>query len=182
MTNKRIKILVLGYEALTQRRLTDMCLDELAEVFDVEYWNCNSLVIPSVPDKSKSISRPYCYSIKSYTDLKNNLSRLPSNTIAIRSIFLNADMFKFYKLVASKVPCLVDFFLNRNMLSAPQEGKKDISNVDGITNASFSLIMESIKKMKHRLYKNERLLLFLAYLRYHGDNRYFNLRNKLYLA
>lgn len=92
-TNK-IKFVVIQSEVLTQRWESYLHLDELAESFDVEFWDCSAIAVPNYI--SKEIERPYVKTILNKAQYKSELQKLPQDTlIVLNRIMFNKDNYDF---------------------------------------------------------------------------------------
>ncbi len=180
--NKHQKIVIFGHQVLTQRLMDELCLDELAKDFDLEYWNCNALCIPKVELMTNSIQRPWVYDIKDVTTLRQKLKSLPKHTIAILKIFVNADMCGIHKLIGPKVSCGILYYLNKGIWDCmlgtfEQNNNTQINNNEGESNKGKQ--QNVLKKIKRILYKSKTIKLVAHYLKYKGGEECRKYRNEL---
>lgn len=178
MKNLDRKIVVFGHQVLTQRLMDELCMDELAKEFDVEYWNCNALCIPHVDLMTDSISRPWVYDVNDIDSLKKRLDNLPSETIAILKIFVNVDMYDIHKLIGPKVSCGILYYLNKGiwdcMLGTFEQ--KDDKN----ENPCHEIVIKRlINRIKNRLYKKKEIYLLSQFVKYRGGEQYVKIKNDL---
>lgn len=168
------KIVVFGHQVLTQRLMDELCLDELAKEFDVEYWNCNALCIPRVDLMTAQIKRPWIFTINNKEELKKRLDTLPAKTIAILKIFVNADMYDIHKMIGPKVSCGVLYYLNKGIWDC-MLGDFDKNGENKKSSDSSKKISKKINilaKIKNRLAQNRQIQLVKNFIKYRGGTQY----------
>lgn len=86
---------------LTPRWQSNFCTDALAVIFDLEYWDCSSIV--SVPFEATTIlDRQYVKTIESVTRLKEELSLLPKDTVCVSHIHCDApENYEIHEIISS---------------------------------------------------------------------------------
>ena len=103
---RKIKLVIIHPSAFTKRWLSYYHLDELAETFDVEWWNISAIAAPHY--NVQNIDRPYVRSFATKRSFLQALRRLPKDTLVDfdRVIFcrenyllLNAMAKVFHKVV-----------------------------------------------------------------------------------
>ena len=146
----REKIVLLICSELSQRWLEYYALDILAEVFDFEYWDCSDILIPGFHYTTKP-ERNYVLKISSLEQLKQNLQRLPKQTLvihgAIQEIYAN---YRFHQYVSTRFPnrCFIDFDLEVNCGDQYEKGA-----------AKYVRNVSLIKKLKRIIYQSDILAL-----------------------
>ena len=108
---KHIKIIYLVGGPLTKRWLSYYCVDEMATVFDVEFWDI-AAILPDGYNVSSIEERPYARTILSLNDLRQNLKRLPKDTLLVNEIGLVPNHYEVLKLVSSYISnsIVIDFW------------------------------------------------------------------------
>ena len=110
---KKIKLVFISRSELNQRMVDFFCLDELCKDFDLEYWDYTDFVyLPQCFDNK--LNRPYLRKIHSLGELKQNLKRIPSDSIITLSINLCKKNRKALKAVSKHFPTivLINFYVN----------------------------------------------------------------------
>ena len=172
------KIVIFGHQVLTQRLMDELCLDDLAKVFNVEYWNCNALCVPHVELMKNQIERPWVYEVKDIKTLKGRLNDLPPHTIGVLKIFVNADMYQIHKIIGPKVSCGILYYLNKGIwdcMLGTFHTKEDDKPAPNIT--VHSTTPNILRRLKALLYRNEKILLLGKFIKYGGGKEYQAYRN-----
>ena len=170
-----MKVVIFANNKLTKRALRDFALDDLSKSIDIEYWDCNSLLIPSIPvtPKEQIIERPFTVKISSVQELRTNLSRLSDDTIGIIMLFTTPEMYGVHSLIAAKICCAIFFTLNLAVWESLQgkflQSSENARADEGVSRNNWSI---SFKALKHKLYKNETFYLISKYIRYRGGGQY----------
>ena len=174
-TNK-IKFVVIQSEVLTQRWESYLHLDELAESFDVEFWDCSAIAVPNYI--SKEIERPYVKTILNKAQYKSELQKLPQDTlIVLNRIMFNKDNYDFLKTLAKRFPKQldIDFFAGNQLMASlwsvavsKEEEYQGTESTEKSNNAKSTSIFKSIKQL---LYKSDAIYLLMKRIRYRNDNK-----------
>lgn len=189
--NKNIKIVVFHYSELTQRAIDEIALDELAECFDLEYWNCRTVSYPADPPLSpkRIIQRPYVRNIRNMWDLKRQLAKLPKDTIGLIWLLQNPKMYRVHKAIGAKVASAVFYSLNVNDSKAgllTDEEQKHPQNQVEQTQQSIEVKRSALRsfwgRIKSRLRKNDTLYLLYNYIRYNGKDKYKSEKDRIYYS
>ena len=108
---KNIKIVYLVGGPLTKRWLSYYCVDEMSADFDVEFWDI-AAILPDGYNVSSIEERPYARTILSLNDLRQNLKRLPKDTLLVNEIGLVPNHYEVLKLVSSYISnsIVIDFW------------------------------------------------------------------------
>ena len=128
---EKIKIIFVHPSQLSERWLNYYHLDELQNVFDIEYWDCSAIANPNF--KAKEIQqRPYMLTINGIDDFKENIDRIPKDTLVVNDLHANAANYHLYMNIAKRFSHRIyfDFFANtqgghKNKLLS----KLEVSNV-----------------------------------------------------
>ncbi len=180
MKEKDCKIVVLGHQVLTQRLMDELCLDDLVQDFDIEYWNCNALCVPHVDLMSNAIQRPWASDVNDIKTLKKKLNELPVKTIAVLKIFVNADMYDVHKIIGPKVSCGVLYYLNKGIWDcmlgqfAQSESNYENSSPNNQTQKHHSIFF----KIKRWLYNSDTIKTIAMYVKYRGGESFIKFRNE----
>ena len=154
MNTNKIKLVITHPSQLIPRTVEYFCLDKLALQFDLEYWDCSAIVYPAFNSPYK-IERDYCKIIESLAHFKLSMERLPTDTLLISAVDDNSYNFGFHKIQSTYIrnKIFVDFF----HMSYDVEDK------------SPSLIKQTIRFAKSKLYGNESLRGIIKWLFHHSD-------------
>ena len=102
MEEKKLKVIYVYDTHLSKRWLQNFCLDEMNDIFDIEYWDCASIV--EIEYKTKIIiPRPYVVTINSLKDLETNLKRLPKDTLMVNGIHASLEDLKIHKILSRHI-------------------------------------------------------------------------------
>ena len=157
---KKHKVIVMVQSPLTTRWASYFCTDALSRVFDLEYWDCSQVVYPAFA-ASTVLERPYAVTITSVEMLRENLQRLPSDTLLLSDIHFIKQNLAFHKLVG-----------------------KYITNCIRLDMWCYSLGMQPLvekqaeapiakrKSIKDAIYQSDMIRLLIKFIRYHGDARF----------
>lgn len=110
------KIIFLIGGPLTKRWLFNYRIDELAQSFDVEYWNCSALI--AHPYRvAEEIERDYVHQIDSFEALDKRLAEQPWDAILIPEIGFCEENYPLLKRIAKKIRyCLMIDIWSYNLL------------------------------------------------------------------
>ena len=86
--NEKIKLIYAMASPLTERWLSNFCLDELSGKFDLEYWDCSAFTRPSF-GTHKVLSRPWVVVFKNISELAARLATLPPDALRVFDIKRN---------------------------------------------------------------------------------------------
>lgn len=161
---------------LSKRWHTSFCMDELAKIFDLEYWNLSGLANPTYEAREEDvIDRDYSKRIRSRFELRKNLRRLPVDTVVLSHIHPNEHNGRLHKLISSyqKNRVFVDFwgdyipgYDNMGFVECP--------------NDVFNRQTRSIyKRLKREYYRNNYVLSSIVnYVRMHNTARFSEWKKK----
>lgn len=160
---KDIKVVVMVPSPLTPRWQSNFCTDALAEVFDVEYWDCGAIV--SVPFEATTVlERSYCKTISCTDELKSELKKLPKDTVCISHIHTDApENYELHRLISSyhRDRVYVDFWASA--ITANMNLRED-------PNAETAIHKESLfRRIKHALYTFYPLQYAAKYIKHKND-------------
>lgn len=82
--NNTIRLVFVSQFSTPQRLLDTKVLDSLREQFDVEWWDCAEIVYPKYYEVNSGLS--YVIKIRSLSELKLNLRRIPRDTLLVKAI------------------------------------------------------------------------------------------------
>ena len=99
MMEKKLKIIYATPSPLTERWLGNYCLDELKDIFDLEFWDCSQMTDPSFKTQ-KILSRPYVTIIRNLNELENKLIKTPKDAVRIIDIQKNEHNLPIHELFA----------------------------------------------------------------------------------
>jgi len=144
---------------LTTRWESYFCMDALSRVFDLEYWDCSQVAYPAF-FASTVLERPYTVTITSMEMLRDNLQRLPSDTLLLSDIhFINQNR-AFHKLVGKYISnCIRLDMWCYSLGIMPLQHEQDIP-------------ISNRKSLKQILYQSDSIRLLVKFLRFHGDERF----------
>lgn len=113
---KNIKIVFLVGGPLTNRWLSYYHLDELSQVFDVEFWDCGALI--RHPYKVSGIQeRNYSYTIVDENSLFLNLRRMPQNAMLMPEIGFVDENYELLKTISKYIHnCVIIDIWSFNLL------------------------------------------------------------------
>ena len=108
---KNIKIVYLVGGPLTARWLDYYHTDEMAEMFDVEFWDC-SKVIENAYKVSAPLHRDYLVRIADLDDYQRRLQSLPKDVLAVIEIGLIAKYYSILKMASRHIKngVIIDFW------------------------------------------------------------------------
>lgn len=147
----RTKVIIMIASPLTSRWLTSFCMDELASIFDLEYWNLAGLANPTYEACEKDIiARDYSKQIGTLCELRRNLKQLPCDTVILSHIHLNEHNYKLQKLISSyqDTRVFVDFWGDYR----PEEA--DTGYVQKPAEISCPQGQNLYKRIKNKYYRN----------------------------
>lgn len=142
---KYIKIIYLVSSNLTERWESYFCLDELCQIFDIEYWNCRDIGYPQF-DATQTMERSYVVQIHSIEDLISNLKRLPPNAILVPIPHFSEINFEMYDLISRYIHHYV--------------------GIDVFTYSLWSVLGSSKKTIKQRLYRFDLIRILAKKIKY----------------
>lgn len=110
---KKVKLVYVCRTELNQRVVDFFCLDELSKDFDLEYWDCTDFIYLPQCFENK-MDRPYLRKIHSIGDFRDNLNRIPKDTIVTFSFNLCEKNRKILKALSKRFPTIVhvSFYAN----------------------------------------------------------------------
>ena len=164
---KKHKVIVMVQSPLTTRWASYFCTDALSDIFDLEYWDCSRIAYPAFA-ASTILERSYVIVITSMDMLKDNLRRLPKDSLLLSDIHFNHQNFSFHKLVGKYISnciCLDMWCYSLGMLP--------------LENVSDESIITRCSHIKNIFYKSDILRLLIKFIRYHGD-AHFRYQLQLY--
>ena len=156
---KKYKVIVMVQSPLTTRWASYFCTDALSRVFDLEYWDCSQVAYPAFAAPTV-LERPYTVTITTMEMLKENLQRLPSDTLLLSDIHFIKQNLAFHKMVGKYISnCIrLDMWCySLGIMPLHQEQNRPIPNRNSL---------------KQILYQSDSLRLLVKFLRYHGDERF----------
>lgn len=178
--NNRIKFVVIHSEALTQRWESYLHLDELAESFDVEFWDCSYIALPHYT--SNGLKRPYVKTIEEVSHYKKELKALPLDTLIVldRAMFRKENL-AFMKILSKRFPKQVDIdFFSSNQLitsfwSVSTSTIEDLSMTKEVVEEKKQTIKLTslFKSIKRWLYGSDVIYLTMKRIRYRNDKNGF---------
>lgn len=109
----KTRIVFIHPSQLSERWLNYYHLDELRDIFDVEYWDCSAIACPSFK-ASEIRERPYVSVIRGMDDFKRNVYRIPGDSLIVNDLHVNAANYRIYACLAGRFThrVYVDFFAN----------------------------------------------------------------------
>lgn len=109
----KITVVYVHPARLYERWLNYYYLDDLAKVFDVEYWDTSMIMSPDLVEPT-CVEREYVRYINSWEELHSNLKRIPHTAIFVTNSHIDDDNKKIYDTIAryAKVRIIFDFFAN----------------------------------------------------------------------
>lgn len=109
----KIKVIYVHPARLYERWLHYYYLDDLARVFDIEYWDTSKIMTPDLVEPTR-VERDYVKYINTWEELVNNLERIPRTSIFATNSHIDDDNKKIYDTIAryAKVRLCFDFFAN----------------------------------------------------------------------
>lgn len=119
---KQIKLVFISRTELNQRMVDFFCLDELCKDFDLEYWDCTDFVyLPQCFDNK--LERSYSRKIHSISEFRQNLDRIPADTIVTVNIGFCKRNRKVMKVLSKRFPMIVriNLFANTPQYSVLKE-------------------------------------------------------------
>ena len=110
---KKIKVVYIHPSQLSERWLQYYKLDELQNIFDIEYWDCSAFANPSFKAQEMLI-RPYLYVLRNENELRENLTRIPKDSLIVCDLHKNAENYGIYKIIAKlfRQIIYINFFSN----------------------------------------------------------------------
>lgn len=157
---KRHKVIVMVQSPLTARWASYFCTDALSRVFDLEYWDCSLVAYPAFT-ASTLLERPYAVTITSMEMLRNNLQRLPSDTLLLSDIHFISQNRAFHKLVGKYITnCIRLDMWCYSLGMQPLVDKQEKTPI------------AKRKSIKDAIYQSDMLRLLIKFVRYHGDARF----------
>ena len=160
----KIKLIITHPSQLFERWIKYYCMDELAQVFDLEYWDCSSIVTPSyiVPNP---LSRPYLRVIHSIKEFETKISELPKDTVLITEVYQCAENYKFHKTQSKYFPNVLHFNFYGNI----------ITHIDLDETSTIDTVPKPRKKhnsIKSILYKSDIIRALIKWI-FHPKGRNF---------
>lgn len=95
----KISIRILESSVLTTRWEEYYCIEELYNVFDIEYWDCSLITSPSFRPLTE-ISRKYVTKIGTTDELFRKLKDTPKDALLIVNIHRNPNNYRVHRIVA----------------------------------------------------------------------------------
>lgn len=173
---KRVKVVIMIASPLTKRWHTSFCMDELANIFDLEYWNLSGLATPTYEAREEDIiSRSYSKRISSRRELRRNLRQLPADTVVLSHIHPNEHNYKLHKLISSyqKNRVFVDFWGDY------KPGYDDMGFVECPNDVYNRQKRSIVKRLKRKYYRNNYVLSSIVnFIRMHNTARFSEWRKK----
>lgn len=155
---EKIKVVITHPSQLFERWINYYYMDDLAEAFDLEYWDCSQVVTPSYKVHSK-IERSYVRSISTLEEFRELLSKLPSDTILITEVYLCAENYEFHKIQSTYFPSKLHFNFYGN----------NISGIDLEENSATKIPVSRKNILKSLLYKSVFLKSIIKWIFHHAD-------------
>ena len=122
MEEKKLKVIYAHPSQLSYRWLNNYCLDELKDVFDIEYWDCSSIVYPNfkapvIPERSYNII------IKNEAEFDERLSKLPKDALKIVDFSATEENMNICRKIArhSNIWIFINCFAAGEVMSLPQK-------------------------------------------------------------
>lgn len=104
-TPDMLKLVLVSIFSTPQRYIDPLVLESLRHRFDLEWWDCSDIVYPKYYEADSGLS--YVLKIRSLTDLKRNLSRVPKDTLLVKAIPVLWKNRRVDKLLAKFFPKIV---------------------------------------------------------------------------
>ena len=172
MDYKGIKIIIVAQTPPTKRLLQDLCMDELAQWFDLEFLDVSSILTDEIPVTVDILERSYAIKVNTYQDLKLRLKELHRDTLVILYTFKQSSTFKLHKVVADYIETLVIVEDNSSFYGECVNGETMLHKAKDVDKVTQKKENTTKLRLKRILYKYEPLQYILKYIRYRGDNRY----------
>ena len=95
-------VIIMIASPLTSRWFNSFCMDELASIFDLEYWDLAGLANPTYEAREEDIiARDYSKRIDTLSELRRNLKQLSYDAVILSHIHMNEHNYKLHKLISS---------------------------------------------------------------------------------
>lgn len=150
---KKIKIAFISVSVLTQRYLDYYCLDELSEKFDIEYWDCSDISQMGF-HVSDSIIRPYQIKIHTLREFRQNIKRIPRDTVVVLSMLYVKGNYHYLKLLSRYFPKVCVIHVGTFGTPPKEETKvkqSDSSLLDITKKHKSTYALRIVKKILHSL-------------------------------
>ena len=150
-----IKLVYFVSGPLSQRWLDYYHIDEMAECFDVEFWDCSAIIANSY-NVNNPILRPYVLTIKNIVDFEQHLKRLPKDTLAVIEIGLIEPYYPILRRIARYIKngIQIDFWSYAPWAITEDKNRILINHIDDSS---------ILKKIKDFLYQSD-VIWFIAKL------------------
>lgn len=160
----KIKLIITHPSQLFDRWIKYYCMDELAQVFDLEYWDCSLIVTPSyiVPNP---LSRPYLHVIHSIREFEDKISKFPKDTVLITEVYQCAENYKFHKIQSKYFPNILHFNFYGNTVT--QIDLDETCTIDSVPQPR-----KRHNSIKSILYKNDIIRALIKWI-FHPKGRNF---------
>ena len=103
---KKIKLVFISKSELNQRVVDFICIDNLCNDFDVEFWDCTDFIYLPQCFENK-LNRSYIRKIHSIGEFRQNLNRIPVDTIVIVGINFCEKNRKVLKALSKRFPTII---------------------------------------------------------------------------
>lgn len=156
--NHKYKLVITHPSQLSERWVNYYCLDELCNFFDVEFWDCSALAFPSFT-VANSLQRDYLRVMTSLEQFKNELEKLPKDTILITEVHHNAKTYSFHKTQGHYFPITahVGFYGN---------------DIDQIWPIEKKGVKRHVRRFKELLYQSKLIKHTIKWLFHKNDANY----------
>ena len=157
--NHKYKLVITHPSQLSERWVNYYCLDELNKVFDVEFWDCSALAYPSFT-VANPLQREYLRVMTSLEQFKENIQKLPKDTILITEVHHNAKTYSFHKIQGHFCPITAHIGFYGN-------------DIDRIWPSEKNGIKGIVPKFKDYFYRSKTIKRFIKWLFHHKDADYY---------
>ena len=103
---KKIKLVFISGSELDQRAIDYTCMDKLCNDFDLEYWDCTDFIYLPLCFENK-LDRNYLRKIHSIDEFRQNLNRIPVDSIVIVGFIFCERNRKVLKALSKRFPTIV---------------------------------------------------------------------------
>lgn len=141
------KLVIVGYNPLSQKTNIILGVDKLVDFTQVEYWDVSPLIGNQGYPVKADISSVHNIEINDYHQFEINVERLDSNTFVVFNMYVKSDTYFFYKLI-SKKECKIAAVVSGTLPSFSRKTK------------DYSIIGQLVHKLKasHKIEKTVDLL------------------------
>ena len=172
----KIRLVILSESQLLPREVEFFCMDEMAEQFQLEYWDCSAFLFPPFRVPEKVIEKDYLKIIPSLSAFADAISSLPSDTVVVEDVFANKANYRFHTILNKYFHSYLTVFFATNSMSMWQA---DTDNANRFTAPQPKSWIQKIKEIIYRPFFVKRLV---TYLRHHNSPEYEAKVNRLYDA